>query len=364
MVMGAASVVTSAQGQPVRVAPSAPSAPVEPLSPLAHLAPLPPASPAGDDGGQSWTMSTGAWTRLHVETHGRVELTDDAHDIKSVSPNGSFEMSSKGWLSLFGQRYVVRANADGTITRRFSVGTADRSLDATARAWIADTIQRLVRSGFGAEDRVERIIAQQGPTGVLDAIPRLDSDFTKATYFRLLFRQPRLDRPTADRALRQTGREIGSDFERARVLIAFVEAFPLDDTIAPAFEEATNAIGSDFEHARVLLALLVSQQPARAAVTIVLASAPRIGSDFEKARVLIALAQKQILGADTVLGIVRATTSIGSDFEHSRVLLQLISAQPIDPTTRQAVLDTTRRIGSDFERGRVMSAMLQEGALR
>src|SRR6185295_7806031 len=128
----------------------------------------------------SWNMSTGdGWTRLRVDAHGLIELTDDEKDIKSVAPNGSFEMSSKGWLSLFGQRYLVIGNPDGTTTRRFSVGGVERPLDAEARVWIADTIQHLVRNGFGAEARVARIISQQGPKGVLDAISALGSDFTK-----------------------------------------------------------------------------------------------------------------------------------------------------------------------------------------
>jgi hypothetical protein len=369
-VMGLASVVPSAQDQPSRPArpegparPAAP-APVAPLAPLEQVAPAPPVPLSGDEGRQSWTFVTGGWTRVHVETRGRVELADDEHDVTSVSPNGSFEMSAKGWLSLFGHRYVVRGNADGTTTRRFSVGNAERPLDAQARAWIADTIQQLVRNGFGAEARVALLLAQHGPAGVLDEISRLDRDATKATYFTLLFREPRLDRPTADRVLRQVGREVGSDFERARVLIAFAEAFPLDDAVAPTFVDVTNGIGSDFEHARVLMTVIAPERPTPAAVKTVLASTPRMGSDFEKARVLIALTQKHDLGADAVLGIVRATTAFGSDFEHSRVLLELIGAQPIDPATRQAVLDATRGMGSAYERGRVMTAMLQETALR
>jgi hypothetical protein len=334
------------------------------IPPLPPLPPLPPVPAATADSHINWNMSTGdGWTRLHVDARGRIELTDDEKDIKSVSPNGSFEMSSKGWLSLFGQRYLVTGNADGTTSRRYSVGGTERPVDAAARVWIADTIQRLVQNGFGAEARVARILSQQGPTGVLDAIAGFHGDFIKARYFTLLLQQ-RLDRPTAERAIRDAGREIRSDFELARVLVAFAAAMPIDDAIAPAFLEATNAIGSDFEHARVLATLVAGDRPTPAAVNIVLTSTPRIGSDFEKARVLGTLTQKKDLGADAVLGIVRAAAAIGSDFEQSRVLVQVISSQPIDAATRQALLDTTGRIGSDHERGRVMSAMLREGALR
>ena len=312
MAIGSASVVASAQDRPPRPErPARPERPTAPAPPAAAVEPRAPLEPS--NGRANWTFRTSdGWTRLRVEARGRIELTDDEKDIKVVSPNGSFEISSKGWLSLFGQRYVVRGNADGTTTRRFSVGGLYKPIDAEARAWIADVIERLVGSGFGGEARVARIIAQRGPNGVLDEISRFGGAFTKAQYFTLLFKQSRLDGPTAARALRQAGREIGSAFELARVLITFAELFPLDDTIAPAFLEATNSIGSAFEHARVLTSLIASERPTAAAVKVVLASTPRIGSDFEKARVLDRLAQHKDLGADAVLGIVRAATSIGS----------------------------------------------------
>jgi hypothetical protein len=359
IVINATIVATSAQDRPARPERPAAPAPVAPPAPFAPLPPLP------DEGRQSWTLSMGTGrTRLHVEARGHVELTDDERDIKSVSPNGSFEITSKGWLSLFGQQYLVRGNADGTTTRRLTIGGAERSIDAEARAWIADTIRRLVRNGFGAEARVARIFAQQGPTGVLDEISRLDNDFSRARCLNWLWKQPRLDRPTAERALKQAGREIGSSFELARVLVAFAEALPLDDTIEPTFVETVNAIGADFERAQVLMTLLASERPTPSAIKVVLGSTPRIGSDFEKARVLGRLAQKKDLGADTLLTLIRATASIGSDFERSRVLLQIVAMQPIDVATRQALLDVTARIGSDYERGHVMSAMLREGVLR
>jgi|KBSSwiStaDraftv2_1062776.scaffolds.fasta_scaffold27827_3 hypothetical protein len=309
-----------------------------------------------------WNWNDG-WKHLRVESRGRIELTDDERDVKSVSPDGYFEISSRGWWSLFGQRYVVHGNVDGSTTRRFTVGAAERPLDAETRAWIGDSIQRLARSGFGAESRVARILANQGPSGVLDAISLSSSDFVKAKYFILLFSQAHLDRPAAERAIRQSGREIGSDFELARVLTAAVEALPLDQALAPAFLDAANAIGSDYQHTRVLLALLARQQTP-VAVEVALDSSSHIGSDYQHARILGQVAQQKDLTEAALVGVVRGAESIGSDYEKSRVLLQVVAAHPIGDATRQALLDTAGRIRSDHERGRVLSAMLRDGTLR
>jgi hypothetical protein len=308
-----------------------------------------------------WSWNEG-WRQLRVASRGRVELTDDERDVKSVSINGYFEISSRGWWSLFGQRYIVLGNSDGTTTRRFTVGSAERPLDAETRAWIGDTVQRLARSGFDAESRVARILAREGPSGVLDTIPLSSSDFVKAKYFILLFSQARLDPRTAERAIRESGTEIGSDYELARVLMAAAEAMTIDEALEPAFVDAANAIGSDYEHARVLVGLMAKQQTG-VTVNVVLASNSHIGSDYQQARVLSQVAQQKDLTDAAVLGIVRATDSIGSDFEKARVLLQIVAVHPVEKTTQQAILEAAGHIGSDHERGRVLSAMLRGGAL-
>ena len=80
----------------------------------------------------------------------------------------------------------------------------------------------LARTGFDAEGRVARILEKDGPAGVLDTISLVGSDYVKSRYFRLLFDQAILDRSSAERAFRQSGREIGSDYERGRVLSAML----------------------------------------------------------------------------------------------------------------------------------------------
>ena len=365
--IGTMSVASAAQVRPVRPEPPpraerpAPPAPPEPATLRAPAQP-PRLALGDDDGRMHWTWSEG-WRSLSVSSRGQIELTDDERDVKSVSPNGYFEISSRGWLSLFGQRYIV-GGTDGAMTRRFSVGASERPIDAAARAWIGDTIQRLVHTGFAAEARVRRIIAQQGPVAVLDAISSLSSDYSKSKYFRLLLEQARLDRSTAELVLRRAGREISSDFELARVLTTFTQSNSLDDAMAPTFAEAAQRMGSDFERARVLRTVFATQRHTPAVVNAVLTSSSTIGSDVEKSRVFQDLAESNDLDAASVLGLVRAVGLIGSDFEKSRVLRQIIASQRLDAVGRQALLDVAGRIGSDHERGRVLSAMLQGGTFR
>jgi hypothetical protein len=138
---------------------------------------------------------------------------------------------------------------------------------------------------------------------VLDAIPLSSSDFVRAKYFLLLFSQARLDPRTGERAIRESATEIGSDYERARVLTAAAEFMTIDEPLAAAFLDATNAIGSDYDHARVLLHLIAKQRTGVAA-TLTIASSTHIGSDYEQARVLSQVAEQKDLTDAAVIGIV------------------------------------------------------------
>src|SRR5216684_6893953 len=131
--IGAITIAASAQDRPAP--PERPARPERPAvsapqTPPRALAPVPAASPPPAPISEEHMRSTWSdgWRRLRVESRGHIELTDDERDVKSVSPNGFFEISSRGWLSLFGQRYTVRGNADGTTTRRFSFGASDHSI--------------------------------------------------------------------------------------------------------------------------------------------------------------------------------------------------------------------------------------------
>ena len=309
-----------------------------------------------------WSTSING-RQISVDSVGAIELTDDERDIKSIAPNGSFEMSSRGWLSLFGQRYIVRSNADGTLTRVQMLGASEHPIDAAARAWIGDTLQHLIREGFAAESRVKRILAQQGPAGVLDAAASISSDYVQAKYFMLLAAHGQLDRATAERALRQAGEDIGSDFELARVLNAMIDAITLDEAMTPVLVQSLRSIGSDFEHSRVLRTLIARRGATTAVVNVVLMSSTTIGSDFEKSRVLRELAERRDLDAPAVLGLIRASGSINSDFEQSRVLRQIAGTQVLDETSRREIVDSARRIGSEYERTRVLAALVQGSPL-
>jgi hypothetical protein len=290
------------------------------VSPAAPAAPAPAAGVSRDDDRQVFSTYAEGW-RVRVESQGIVELTDDRRDVKSVSPNGYFELTSRGWLSLFGRRYLVRGNPDGTITRRLFVGASERPLNAAALAWVGDDIQRIARQGFAANAWIRQVLVQKGAAAAFEEVGQLNGDYSKAQAVLLLLDDLSPVTPEAAQLVTDTAsRYISSDVEKARVLIRLSQRTSLDGPLADRFAAACDTISSDFEHSRVLLAVVDQQSRTGTVLNAVIASSGRISSDFEKARVLTRIANAADAPPDVVPALTRAASSISSDFERGRVL--------------------------------------------
>jgi hypothetical protein len=233
------------------------------------MAPEPPAPPAPPEpDGQALRVQRSGQThavitsnhngqKLEVRLDGDVEFTDDDRDVKRLTPGGVLRIKDGGlFSSVWGGRSVeFFADASGSITRRFWVGSSERPFEPEGRQWLAQVLPGFIRqTGAGAPARVARIFKARGASGVLAEISQIEGSWVKRAYFSELLKNP-LDAATVRQVLEQAGREITSDFEQATLLVEMAGLRALDGTTRSAFFDALATVHSDFEHRRVLSAL-------------------------------------------------------------------------------------------------------------
>src|SRR6476620_9545414 len=212
-------------------------------------------------GAQSHT--TMSWSnngeKVEIRYDGELEFTDDDTDVKRLSPGGSLRIRDGGMMTslLGGHTIEFTADASGTITRRFWVGSSERPFDPEGRKWLASMLPRFIRqTGIGAGARVARILKAKGPAGVLAEISLSEGSWGKRKYFSELVNAGPLDPATARQVLAQAGREIDSDFELASFLIEDAGKLLADDGSHQAYFDAARSIDSDFEMRLVFSALV------------------------------------------------------------------------------------------------------------
>jgi beta-lactamase regulating signal transducer with metallopeptidase domain len=355
---------------PLPPPPAAPSAGIAPaplpphLPPVPSTAPAPPPAPPAppermfESFGQSReSRGNFSWSdgkhKLEVSYRGEIQFTDDDADVKSISPGGWLRIRESG---LPGDKAVeFRADASGTLQRKFWVGSTERPFEPEGRQWLKDALPRFIRqTGIGAEGRVKRILQSKGPDGVLAEISLIQGSWAKRIYFTELLKSSSLDAPTTRRVLVQAGTEIDSDYELATLLIGSADRLLVDNATRQAYFDAVRTIDSDYEMRRVYGAALKLGSVSSELLAGVLGASTSIDSDYEEASLLMQIAALQPLDARTRPAFFKALATVSSDYEHRRVLNSLASRGDLDSDNAGALLDSATTIGSDYEQAELL----------
>jgi hypothetical protein len=300
------------------------------------------------DNRSRWIHSEDGHKRM-VESRGKAEFNDDYTDIKDVTPGGYVRVEeSRNGQS---QRYEVRRDTGGQLSRSYFRNGKEQPLDDAARAWIAKTILHAVRQGgMDAEKRAQSILRQKGVAGVLAEIDLITSDYGKRLYFQALLKHGNLSGAALTDMLGQAARQVSSDYEQAELLIGVASVMVGKADATRAFFDAVDTIGSDYEHSRVLTTVLRKNPASRELLTLVAASTRRISSDYEKAGVLKKVAAMYLDDEGLRNVFFKIVSSIDSDYEHRGVLSALVKKGDLNQEVLNELLDSAVSISSDYEK--------------
>ncbi len=285
---------------------------------------------------------------LRMVSEGVVSFTEDESDVSALEPRGKFALREE--LDGVERQYVVKADRSGSLTRVYSLEGEAMPMDDAGRAWLAAALPRMFReSGYDAEARVARLLAQGGPDKVLAEVALISSDYARASYLGKLLKSTELSAEQAEHAL-NCAAGIGSDYELGRALGLALSTQSLPTPLIVRLLETAEQVDSDYELAK-LLRQAVERLPADAAARDAwLATARHIGSDYELARTLEAALQQSGTDADFAAAVASlAQASVGSDYELGQVLKSLAD-RSVDPALAAAYLDAVGAIASDYER--------------
>lgn len=294
-----------------------------------------------------WEHSDDGW-RFRVEIQGKAEFTEDYTDIRDVSDGGyvRIEEDRNGQS----RRYEVRRNAE-QLKRIYYVNGEARTVDQEARTWLARIVLDCVRqSGIDADKRVVTILRQRGVSGVLDEIGLIKGDYARGIYFKALIKNGDLNAAALQKVLREAARQISSDYEQAKLLVAVAPMLLGKEEAVPAFFEATATIKSDYERKNVLTGLLKSNTASREVLVQTARSAASMTSDYEKANVLKSVATVYLDDRELRSVFFQTVETIKSDYEHRGVLSALLKNGKLNEEMLSGMIDSASRMSSDYEK--------------
>ncbi len=294
---------------------------------------------------------------FNVETRGKIELTDDDRDIKSMSPDGYLEITK----TVFGSRrtLVITPQANG-LKREYYEGRTSIPYEPEGRKWLAEIMPELIRSTtIGAESRVNRFYRQGGTNAVLREIAAMESDYVRYHYAKVLMNVPSITTKDYATIINSVADKMDSDHYLTEFLQSDMDKFLSTKESADAVFAATRNMESDHYKTQIIKEALRTKAASPEAIKSILAASANIESDHYKTEVLTSLMRQPNLSDPVVTEMIATTRTIDSDHYRTVVLTKALSYKGLSGTSYQKVLESVRHIESDHYKTEVLKELLE-----
>jgi len=289
--------------------------------------------------------------KLEINYTGEIKFTDDEAAIKSMSKNSYL----KYWKN--DRKLRVKCNVNGELTyEMFENGQKLNPEDAEGKKFLAEAIQGMISVGFDAQGRMKRIVEKGGLRALLNEVDRLDNDFIKSMYLENLITSDSIHPDQITEIAKKIGKQIGSDFEKGKLLQKFSPTQLKDSLTTKAYFDAVVSVGSDFEKANALKHI-IKQPLSKEQFDSALSASNTVGSDFEKANILKELLHQEIVAGENLSPFLNSVDHVGSDFEKANILKELIDKKQFEGENFANLLGSINRVGSDFEKTNLLKKL-------
>jgi hypothetical protein len=299
-------------------------------------------------------MSFGVYD-FNVEYRGTVEVTDDDRDIKSLSDDGYVEISK----TVFGSKrgIIIESLGGGKLKKEYYEGRSKIDWEPKGREWLNEILPSIVRStGLGAEGRINRYYAKGGVPAVMSEISRLEGDYVRTQYGKLLFKKeiPNAELPSVITGLSD---EIDSDYYLSTLYKDNIEKLLSTNEAADAFFKGSAKISSDYYKSVVLKEALNKYSTSPAQAKVILQSAKDISSAYYLHTVLVALLDQRVVKEEALNEMVLVSKDTSSDYYRSVVLNRVLKLKGVSKVTLKNIADALSDIGSDYYKSTVLKSM-------
>lgn len=293
---------------------------------------------------------------FNIEFRGKIEVTDDDRDIKSLSPDGYLEITK----TTFGSRRTIKLSAEGnTIKREYYEGRTQVAYEPEGRKWLSEILPEVVRTTtVAAESRVNRFYRKGGVQGVLNEINALNGSYMKSHYARLLMKLP-IQTKDYPLIISRVAAGMDSDHYLTEFFDDNMALFMKNKEAIEAVFAATNKMDSDHYKTQIIKEALRAQPASLESVKIVLASTSKMESDHYKTEVLTALLRQPNLDDAVMTEMIKTAQSIDSDHYRTVVLTKALNHE-LSAASYQKVVESVKGIESDHYITQVIKDMLDK----
>ena len=280
-----------------------------------------------------------------IEYEGDFTVSNDDKDIIAISNGGFIEITKTSFGNR--RRVVIESDRNGNLIRKYFVGRSEKDYNPDGKAWLAEILPEIVRTtAIAAESRVERFYKKGGANAVLSEIRKMDSDYVKAAYFRILLHYD-LNTNELTSLVKTAGDEIKSDHYLSGILRENQKAFLANSQTITAYINATKSIESDHYVTGVLKEVISDSSISDNQMDSLLEISKSVKSDHYMTQILTEVMDNRELNSQNVAKIISLSKDIQSDHYKTEVLKKVIHKSGLPKDAYNAFIRTLEDIQSD-----------------
>lgn len=332
-----------------------------------HSGPIPNTRPRSfqhiedDDGSnqlEASAYSGDTFWSIDADLNGKITFNDAETAIIDFPANSSMEVKLDEGVTT--RKLVIkRRSGDTQYTYHKNREEVPFGQD---NQWFSAAIPELLRmTGWYAEQRVQKILENQGAEAVLAEVSLIVGDYAKSRYLKFLSQYADLSPVHIDKAISETA-TISSDYEQSEVLKMLMMKETLSEQNWLSLLNTLTKMESDFQLAETLSKAMdyieISPTQSSDALSISYFNAMEtIQSDFQLAQLLSRLMTDKKLSAAHMSRLLTTAQTIESDFELNGLLISAIAEDVIDSESWPTFFKTAQLIQSDFEMRRLFVSL-------
>ncbi|KXX70998.1 hypothetical protein [Flammeovirga sp. SJP92] len=191
-----------------------------------------------------------------LDYNGKIELSEDEDDIKSISKDGKFIISK----STFGnkRKVSIRPNANGQLEYKFYVGNSEVPYDPDGKKWLSDILPEVIKSStIAAESRLNKRMKEGGVDKALRYISEISGQSNQVTFYRLLISRKDISADELVKITKDVTRNVSSSSELSDY---FKESFAIYNNKKglSAYFNGIKSISSSYEKSDCLTEIIES----------------------------------------------------------------------------------------------------------
>ena len=324
----------------------------------------------GWDSREHFYKSKDSFSAYEIEYKGKIVVSDDDKQIKSISPDGYLRIAK----SSFGnsRKIEIESDSKGNLTKKYYDGRKEEAFSPNGEEWLEEILIDVIRkTGIGGKERIMRIYNKGGVSAVLNEIDNFENTGgysyykssshalfyfesveysvynVKYLYYKTLVNEIKLNKEELIKVLKAIT-EISSNSTKGTLIREILNNYDLDSYAKEKLLDATETLSYNTERGNVLRAFQKKYKIDKEISDEYFDVIDGMSINTEKSNVIKVLLQDQKLDKEVLSDLINTVDDFSYNTERAAIYRMLVPFVVGNDDLTSQLMSATNQLSSIY----------------